>query len=171
MAMLMLAWLSGACVGSPPPAPVVTTAVPTGDALHCADAIDVVSAVPSEFTAVLGVVALPTGRVLQTAPSGQSDPAARLFAKQGLVVRVGAVVDLRIGADRAGHARIAWGNPGKVADHVRVEVSDCLGFGTSSWVAFAGGYYVDEPMCLPIVVGSGAVQEVVRIAVGTACPP
>ena len=141
------------------------------DALHCYDAIDAIDAVPAEFSVVLNVVALPTGRVLQTAPSGETDPAAGLFAKQGLVVRVGASVDRRIGDERASRARIGWGNPGTVGDHVRVEAVDCARDSAAQWVAFAGGYYVAEPMCLPIVVESEGSREVVQIAVGTACEP
>ncbi len=141
------------------------------DALHCYDAIDAIDAVPPDFTVVLDVVALPTGRVLQTSPSLETDPAARLFAKQGLVVRVGASVDLRIGDTGAGRALIGWGNPGTVGDHVRVEAVDCARDSAPRWVAFAGGYYVTEPMCLPIVVESGGSREVVQIAVGTAREP
>jgi hypothetical protein len=143
----------------------------SADALHCYDAIDAIDAVPADFTVVLDVVALPTGRVLQTAPSGETDPAARLFAKQSLVVRVGASVDLRIGDARAGRARIGWGNPGTVGDHVRVEAVDCARDSAPQWVAFAGGYYVAESMCLPIAVESEGSREVVQIAVGTACEP
>ena len=98
---------------------------------------------------------LPIGRVLQTSPAG-TDPAAGLFAKQGLVVRIGALVDLRIGDASVGHAGIGWGNPGTDGDHVRVEATNCHAPSTAQWVAFAGGYYVNEPMCVPIVVEAGA---------------
>jgi hypothetical protein len=175
VAVAMLAWITAGCAGTAPIVPPVTLTpappVPTGDGLHCGDAIDVMAAAPTDMTVFLGAVALPTGRVLQTGPSGESDPAARLFAKQGLVVRVGAVVDLRIGDGQAGHARIAWGNPGIVSDHVRVEASGCPQVSTSHWIAFAGGYYVDEPMCLPVTVESGGLRLLVRIAVGAPCPP
>src|SRR5262245_45530670 len=107
-AVALLAWLTAGCAADPvvvPPVTLTPTApAPTGDGLHCGDAIDVMAEAPTNMTVFLGAVALPTGRVLQTRTSGESDPAARLFAKQGLVVRVGAVVDLRVSRAQAGHA-------------------------------------------------------------------
>jgi hypothetical protein len=52
---------------------------------------------------------------------------------------------------------------------MRVEATNCHAPSTSQWVACAGGYYVDEPMCVPIVVEAGGAREVVRIAVGIGC--
>src|SRR5437879_1709715 len=66
--------------------PSRTAGPPPSVTLTCSDAIG--SDPPaSDYTVVLGVVALPTseasGFALQTAPSGERDPAARLFAKKG----------------------------------------------------------------------------------------
>jgi hypothetical protein len=167
-AVAALACVLTACTGDPVTVPTSAPTLPvppSSDALRCGDAIDVMNAPPSDRTVVLGVIALPTTRVLQASPSGS---APRLFAKDGLVVRVGARVVLRIGDAWVEHARIAWGNPGTASDQVRVAPTDCTG-AASRWVAFAGGYYVDEPTCLPIVVESGATRQVVYIPVGAAC--
>jgi hypothetical protein len=161
-----------ACTTGPPPPPVSPTPerTPSAGALGCGDAIDTLTTAPDDLTVVLGVVALPTGFMLQSSASGESDPAARLFAKQGLVVKLGTVVDLSIGTAALGHARIAWGNPGVIADHARAEAFGCPGVFPSYWIAFAGGYYVDEPRCLPIVVEFAGTRDTVSVPVGAPCP-
>jgi hypothetical protein len=37
------------------------------------------------------------------------------------------------------------------------------------WLAFAGGYWVDAPACVPIVVRSQGREARARVAVGVAC--
>ena len=62
---------------------------------------------------VLGVVALPASpwmrRALQTARSGLRDPRARLFAKQGLVIRAGARFRLIVDGRLRDRLSIGWG--------------------------------------------------------------
>jgi hypothetical protein len=64
----------------------------------------------------LGVVALPTSdnmkAALQTRVSGEADPAARLFAKTGLVIRVDAAMELIVPGEVADRLSIGWGSPG-----------------------------------------------------------
>ena len=38
------------------------------------------------------------------------------------------------------------------------------------WLAYAGGYWIDHPACVSIIVRAGARQQQVDIGVGTACP-
>ncbi len=60
-----------------------------GRAAHqCQDVIGSEAVPQSDFSIVLDRVA-PTGRALQAPQSGESDPAARLFAKSGLLIRRG----------------------------------------------------------------------------------
>jgi hypothetical protein len=113
---------------------------------------------------ILDSVALPTKVVLQ---ANETDEPGRLFAKWGLLVRPNTTVDLIVADDDVGRATIAWGSPGP-ADATHLRVADCQGDG---WLAFAGGYTVDQPRCLTLVVKAGGRQQTVRIAVGTPCGP
>ncbi|MGC4789656.1 hypothetical protein ACLQ22_17700 [Micromonospora sp. DT178] len=64
---------------------------------------------PAGYRIVAGDVAVPGSPVMQVAESGYADPATRLFAKWGLVVRSGAVVDIQVAPGWEGEARIGWG--------------------------------------------------------------
>ena len=116
---------------------------------------------PSTLEVVLGVVALPTRNVLQANDGGQ---AGEFFAKHGLVVKADAEVELAVGEGVTG-ARLEWGGvatTGPTTRHVA-----CAG--KTGWLAYAGGYYVATPMCLPVVARSAGKEQTVRIAVGIAC--
>jgi hypothetical protein len=135
-------------------------------------------AAPPDREVLLGDIALPTGMRLETSPSGEVDPAARLFAKAGLVVRAGAVADVRVAPGWEDRARIAWGQqpltPG-LSVHVPAcpvpcQYSSCTSSGRAAqWLTFAGGYFVDQPTCLPLIVDAGGRQTRVFISVGVAC--
>ena len=38
------------------------------------------------------------------------------------------------------------------------------------WLAYAGGYWIDHPACVPIIVRTGGKQQTVHIGIGTPCP-
>jgi hypothetical protein len=137
----------------------------------CADAIDTIAVVPADLSAILDAVALPTRTTLQANPTNNSTPPLRLFAKQGLVVRTGSAVALSIGPGWEDRARIGWGSPGP-RPAPRISVPACTGpsGGAVRWLSFAGGYYVDQPACLPLIVGVKGRQLQVFIGVGVACP-
>ena len=74
---------------------------------QCATAIDMLPEPPGTLEIVLGVVALPTRRLLQANDVGH---AGELFAKQGLVVKADAEVELAVGAERERCAAgVEWG--------------------------------------------------------------
>lgn len=144
---------------------------PTGpvSVLRCADVVGTQPEPSAESGVVLGVVALPTGRVLEAYDAGEPGPAGRLFAKWGLLVRAGAELDIAVLPSWANRARIGWGSP--AARGVRVRVPGCPpSSGGGQWLAFAGGYWVDEPGCVPLTVYSGGQAVRVDVAVGRACP-
>jgi len=133
---------------------------------------------PPDREVVLGDLALPTGWVLQTRPSGKADPPARLYAKEGLVARAGAVVDVRVAPGWEGRARIAWGQEPltpSLGVHVPAcpqpcHYSSCTSSGLAAqWLGFVGGYFVDQPTCLPLIVDAGGRQARVYISVGVPC--
>jgi len=150
---------------TPPATPPPTYAAPTApDDLNCLDAIDTLATPQRDTTVVLDVVALPIGRVLQAGPAMEDGPVGRFFAKWGLQVRTDAVLDVRVpdGDDRF---RINWGNFRRL--HTRLHWAGCPG--PPRWLAFAGGYYVDEPHCVTLLVSSAGRERAVRIGVGVPC--
>ena len=115
---------------------------------------------------VLGVVALPISPgypALQTFPSVNGP--LRLFAKHGLVIKPGTTFELIVPARSTNRLSIGWGTPSR-----RVVVSNCANPGGGGWLAYPGGYWIDHPACVPIIVRAGGKQQQVHIGVGTACP-
>jgi hypothetical protein len=172
--IVILGLLSAACTGTGAPRGAATVTSPSSEPnvgaggapsapeVPCVDAID--HQPPRRgLEVVLDAVALPTGLVLQ---ANESSERGWLFAKQGLVVRADTVVDLEVPAAAAAHVRIGWGSPGPQGHRLRVP--GCPS--ESGWLAFAGGYTVNTPRCVPLMVRSGEREVQVRIGVGVPCP-
>lgn len=127
-----------------------------------------------DMRVVLGVVALPTSpplrRALQTTRSGLHDPAARLFAKWGLVIRAGARLRLIVPDRLRNRFSIGWGNAGAGHRGTTIVVDACPGPRGAKWLVYAGGYYVRDPFCAPLIVAAHRQRRRVRIGVGKACP-
>jgi len=103
------------------PNPGGAAAVPAATTLRCADSIGTANSVPRGYSVQLARLALPTGRLLTTSPSGLQDPNARLFAKHGLLVKPGKAADLIVPDAWKGRLSIAWGSPapcGRWCNHV-----------------------------------------------------
>ena len=94
---------------APPPNGATTSTSPSGGGPPCTPSVTEMSAPPAGYRLVGEDVAVPSAVVLSTEESGEADPAARLFAKWGLVVRADRVVDLRIAPGWEGRARVGWG--------------------------------------------------------------
>jgi hypothetical protein len=119
---------------------------------------------------VLGVVALPASPgypALGTSLSGNGNGPLRLFAKTGLLIRPDATFELIVPAPFTSRLSIGWGSPG-IPSH-RVLVDNCADT-DGAWLAYAGGYWIDYPACVPVIVRAGGKQQEVHIGVGTACP-
>jgi hypothetical protein len=153
-----------------PRGPAMSSAAPTGGSvLACGNYIDGNAPVASLQT-VLGVVALPASPgypALGTSLSGDGNGALRLFAKTGLVIKPGTTFELIVPARFANRLSIGWGLPGTPSH--RVAVNNCSNPG-GGWLAYAGGYWIDHPACVPIIVRAGSKQQEVHIGVGTPCP-
>jgi hypothetical protein len=122
---------------------------------------------------VLGVVALPatpwTRRALQTVRSGLRDPRARLFAKEGLVIRAGARFRLIVQRRLRDRLSIGWGNAGEGHRGSTIAVDACSGPRGAKWLAYAGGYFVRDPMCTALIVAANGQRQRVQIGIGKAC--
>jgi hypothetical protein len=183
-ALVGIALVLAGCDGGAKPPPARTSA-PTppraasprlpadaaaGGTVPCADVIGTVAAPDPDLTVIEGAVAVPaaTGRSAPLQVSADRDAAtgAKLFAKNGLVVRRGAEVRLRVLAPAAGRAWIGWGSPAVPAPEAVVDGCD----GSGAWIAFAGGYWVRSPMCVPVGVRvAGGAEHRVDIPVGAPC--
>lgn len=157
-----------------PPAtsPAATGTTPSSQAgdrvVPCSAAVDALREPPDGYRIVGEDVAVPDREVLGVHESEKPDPAARLFAKWGLVVRVGAVVDLGVGPGWEDRARVGWGRPAEPA--VSVQVRDCAADDDQAqWLAFAGGTWVAQPTCLPLTIRSQGQTSQVRLGIGVAC--
>ena len=189
IAMLLAACTSGTgTAGNGKASPAVTSghtpARPGGQAASAAtpDAQSVLDcgavigsqASPAPMQVVLGVVALPASPgypALQTSLSGNGNGPLRLFAKTGLLIKPDATFELIVPASFTSRLSIGWGSPG-IPSH-RVLVDNCADIGGDTggaWLAYAGGYWIDHPACVPVIVRAGGKQQEVHIGVGTACP-
>ncbi len=122
------------------------------------------------FEVLLGAVALQLDQVLAPTRSEFNEPAARLFAKTGLVVRPdGDVMEIRLRPRSRDHARIAWGWRPAVLGVV-VRVPRCPARDGRQWLAFPGGYYVEKESCIDLEVRKGRQIKRFSIGVGVPCP-
>ena len=137
--------------------------------VSCGWSIDAQTDPPGNYRVVAQNVAVPTASILQAGDPGQTDPAVWLFAKWGLVVRAGAAVDLRVGPGWEDRASIGWGNPGPRG--AAVHVPACPRQSTGPWLAFAGGTWVAQPACVPLIVRSQGQEAQVRLGIGVPCDP
>jgi hypothetical protein len=138
--------------------------------VSCADVIGAVPAPDPDLTVIGDAVAVPaatgSSRPLQVSADHDARTGAKLFAKTGLVVRRGAEVRLRVLAPAVGRAWIGWGSSGVPGRQAVVDGCD----GSGAWIAFAGGYWVRSPMCVPLGIRvAGGAEHRVDIPVGTPC--
>ncbi|MEA2000707.1 MAG: hypothetical protein U9N84_02280 [Actinomycetota bacterium] len=155
-----------ACTSSDPGTIIAEVRTST---LVCSSMIDSSLDLPSSYTDILGVVALPTSEsapaALQVNRDDKAPPIERYWAKTGLVVMAGRSFELRIADDLVGSAAMGWGSPAQMVE--RVVDGGCEG--GSGWVAYPGGFVVDEPRCIRITVKSGNDEQTVDIGVGAPC--
>jgi hypothetical protein len=159
-ALLLSLLAVAACTADPPPAPAVS-ASPAPGSVDCAHVIGGVDAPSEGAQVILDAVSLPS-RVLEPQDSGEP---GRLFAKQGLVVRAGTAVELTVAPAAVGKATIGWGSPGPQGTTIRVPACQ----GAHAWLAFAGGYTVREPLCVPLIVRVNGREEHASVSVGAEC--
>ncbi|MEV4121398.1 hypothetical protein [Micromonospora sp. NPDC049645] len=113
-------------------------------------------------------MAVPDAPVLSVEQAGEADPAARLFAKWGLVVRAGRIVDLRLAPGWQGRAWLGWGGTGTPAATATVHAC-APDDGPAQWMAFVGGTWVAQAACVPLIVTSNGQDERVDLGIGVPC--
>jgi hypothetical protein len=166
---MLLAGCTSTSVALAPGKPTSSAAPAGGSALACGNYVDA-NASAASLQVVLGVVALPASPrypALGTSLSGEGNKALRLFAKTGLVIKPGTTFELIVPAPFTRRLSIGWGLPGTPSH--RLVVNSCPNPG-GKWLAYAGGYWIDHPACVPIIVRAGSKQQTVHIGIGTPCP-
>ena len=135
--------------------------------LRCDDAISSVTAPGQDEVSIVNEVALPKN-ALQANPSGERslDPGARLFAKAALFVAPRANLLLNVPEEWMGKASIGWGPA--ATRTMALSISGCDA--GDRWLVFAGGFWVAQPACIPLLVHTVTLHETVMIGVGKACP-
>jgi hypothetical protein len=109
-------------------------------------------------------------QALQTARDASAKIAfQRYFAKSPLFLRTqnrGATI-LVSRRDR-GHVALTWGNTDHDAVATRrLDVGPCPG--GAGWIVFPGGFYVDKPRCISLIVRTRGGEHRVAVGVGSAC--
>jgi hypothetical protein len=146
--------------------------------LQCQDLVGSEAELPSGYAIVLDRVALPTGRALQVDRSGQSDSAARLFAKDALRIRRGLSFDLVVPDTWRGRLSVHWGFSTANAKRIsHLRIPGCRPTGPinqireqDEWLVYAGGYWVRDPACVSLLVRAGQTEQTIQIGVGAPCP-
>ena len=157
------------------PAGAATTSVSPSATLDCKDPIGGFIDPPADYERFGDQVALVTSRTreqaMQAAP--YRDPSAapfRYFSKTGLLVRTGKrTAELRIPRSEHGRLALFWGNTGRDRIASRVfHVGPCGG--AQGYIAFPGGFFVNEPHCARVIVRVGDRDHTTRVGLGKACP-
>lgn len=148
-----------------PSYPAAAQVAPTTP-LPCADTIGGGDPPFSGYAKVLDQVWLPTRRALGSVRLVDPPaPSARWWSKQGLVVRAKATFTLTVPKAWRGRLAIGWGSPAQPSEMVTVSRCDVGG----TWLAYAGGYWVSKPACVPLIVQSARHRKIVHVGVGAAC--
>jgi hypothetical protein len=114
---------------------------------------------------VFGRIAFVGARVYQVADVG-GDGSLRLFAKIGLYVRAGTpTFTLALPQRWRSRAGIAWGTGIEQAARIAACPSR-----PRVWNGYAGGIYVRERACVPLVVRLGHRRALLRFGLGGPCP-
>lgn len=136
--------------------------------MECADIIDTASDV-GERHVVLHRVALASEGLASAFPSEvNTNPGERFryFLKDGLLVRP-RTGDVEVAVPLAWRrwVGVGWGSPARVSHSVSVTACES----EEPWVVYSGGFFVDEPVCAPIIVRVGRRRSVIQVGLGTRC--
>jgi hypothetical protein len=141
----------------------------TRTTLKCSDQLGWPKSPPASFSVVLGKVALPTKRAFGAAKIHDGNPHHKFFAKQALLIKPGAKLELIVPAAWTSRLAIGWGNPSKETTHLWITGCASKKAG-AHWLAYAGGYTLSQVACVPLIVKVGTQQKTVHIGAGKACP-
>ncbi len=153
-----------AAAGTPP-------RIPTSALVRCDHIIYDLAAPNPTRRVLLDHVALPPERFPSRprySPHGRPFP---YWAKNGIEVRYANVtVELVVPVAWRTRFAIGWGSPARAASSVRIPPCTGVGYPTDGWRAYAGGYWVRKPACVPLIVRIGGATTTIRLGIGVDCP-
>src|SRR5262245_20452556 len=169
-AMIALCLMAG-CTGSAAPASTHGRSVlaasspgalpPGTTSLDCA--IGSVGSLAAPLHNTLDAVGLDTGSTLGVSRAGGADP-HRLFAKTGLDVHFVHAATLTVPADWAVRVSVFWGNrPAEWTTNLHIPACPETSPGAGQWLAFPGGFSVDQAACVPLDVRVGNGMATVHV--------
>lgn len=153
MSVLIATGCSSGSAETPEPDPTgdsasITSATADAELLPCQSTILDDEDVPDDYEILLDTIALPTAnsapRALQAGRHEDTDPPS-YFAKTGLLVRSGAAFDIEVENPRT--AGVLWGSMAEYSETISSQ--GCPG---ETWIAFAGGFVVEEPTCIRLTL-------------------
>ena len=152
-----------AAVGSGAASGAERAAIPT---VSCFEAIGhVKSGTQAGYRIALGVVSVPPAYLEQVVPT-HTEP-WRYWRKTGLLVRTGSpVVTVSVPAAWRSRVAVTWASSGTVSE---LRIGHCPPAPTV-WSAYAGGFYVRSPACVPLVFRVARRSTTVWFGVGRRCP-
>ena len=146
---------------------IVLTAART--TLNCADQLGWPRTPPAGYAVSYGRVALPTTKAFSAVRLDPSKPNSKFWAKQGLLIKPGTSFELVVPAAWTSRLTVGWGNPAHATTHFWVTGCASKQAG-AHWLAYAGGFTINKPACIPLIVKTATAQRTVHIGVGNACP-
>ncbi|MDI2128274.1 hypothetical protein [Yinghuangia seranimata] len=159
---------TGFAVSAPPTADGTSAARPGLPSVECSRSIFWRDGLDSpDDVVVLDTVALWLGGAEPLQFDGGPYPGAdgRTYAKTGLVVKAGKGAELSVPGDAPERPAIGWGGMDQPAPVVTVPACPA----DKTWIVYAGGFYADRPMCVPLTVRADGREAVVRVPIGTPC--
>jgi hypothetical protein len=142
------------------------------EAVPCSQAINgsVTSSHTPEMRLVLGRVWLPKSSLLLRWPAHPNLSGNARFLKWGLVVTAGPTVQLDVPPSMRSVYALYFNSSATsvAAGEADVYVTPCPKT-QNPWTVWAGGYLVNHPACVPLIVHVGTRSERVSLALGRRC--
>lgn len=92
------------------------------------------------------------------------------FQKMGLVLKAGTAFTLSVPMEMRGTMKIGWSNSGYTLANELV-ISGCTSpQANADWLAYPGGFWLNEPGCVPLAVTTGQMSQTIHIPIGKPCP-
>jgi hypothetical protein len=93
------------------------------------------------------------------------------WGKEGVQVKAGAgPVDLIVPPRYRELASLMYGDSGGSDGSSIVRIKGCSAADSAApWLAYAGGFFVRQPLCLPLKVRTGRASTTVRLSLGKRC--
>lgn len=159
--------------GNPPspsaaPASVPSSAVARNATISCAMPIRVASRPPDSATVALESVAI-VGYPGPLENFGSHAPPYTYQQKIGLNVHEGSRITLRVADQGSNRVAIAWGTNHRQWAK-KLTIPSCgPDTKTAPWLTFPGGFAIDRPACIQVMVSTDHHTTTMRIPVGKAC--